>query len=105
MLVHVLGDRTDLVIADSNGPLLCNSFLTKTPEDLLYFALFAAEHTNSAKDDLVCYYAGPSCTKQHIELLQEYLPNVSAANTNKELGNKEDAYKWLSLIERDICVS
>jgi len=105
LLVHVLGDRTDLAIVDSSGPILCNSFLTKTPEDLLYFALFAAEQTASDKDDLVCYYAGPACTQQHVDLLEEYLPQVCPANNSKELADKKNAFRWLSLIERDICVS
>lgn len=102
-LLHILSDRLDFVIVDQSGPILLNSFVVRAPEDTLYYSLFAIEQTSSDKENLHLYFSGPDCDSGTIDLLKEYFPFVRPAI---EKGSSQvDGTAFLSVIERDLCVS
>jgi hypothetical protein len=104
-LLHVLGDRLDLVIVDASGPVLCNNFMVISPEDVLYYALFAVEQTETDPQTLEIYHSGPDCTNRIRDLLQEYFQITRPAVRKSRDTNSYEPADYLALIERDLCVS
>jgi len=104
LLLHRVDDRLDLALIGEQGPVLCNYFHTRTPEDVLYYALFALEQTGIDKETVDCYSAGPGLSDDYQALLKEYFPQYAKASSTKSAGSDLDMDS-LALIERDICVS
>ena len=103
-MLHRVDDRLDMALIGDSGPVLCNYFHTRTPEDVLYYALFGLEQCGVEKEMVDCFSAGPGMSVDHTKLLSEYFPHMQKAENKKTASSGADM-DLLTLIERDICVS
>ena len=72
------GNQHFTMVITANGNLkFCNRFAYKTPQDLVYYVLFAMHELEIEPDEIILRVNG-NITKQSedFELLNQYLPNV-----------------------------
>jgi hypothetical protein len=78
--LHVQEDHFDLIILKNGKLALCNSYPFKTPEDLVYYALFAFEQTNLNPDTIETEVLGQiDSTDKNFEILYTYIRNITTA--------------------------
>jgi hypothetical protein len=77
----------DVVMADAGKLLMVNSYPYHSPEDFIYFLLFAAETQGFNPDKDTFYLAGQIEKKSAIyNLCYKYIRNLKLANRDEEIG-------------------
>lgn len=103
LLVHCSTDRIDVVLAVHGSILLSNTFPARTSEDVLYFALLAAERCKRKPEELQLLHAGPLAHDRNVVLLERYFQHCAPA-TAAGLPGQANAQHWLALTEQFACV-
>jgi Protein of unknown function (DUF3822) len=72
------GNQHFTMVITANGTLkFCNRFTYKTPQDLVYYVLFAMNELEIEPDEIILRVNGNITEKsEDFELLNQYLPNV-----------------------------
>ena len=84
--IHVQEDHFDLVIIKHGKLLLCNSYPFKTPEDLVYYVLFAFEQANLNPDSIETEVLGTiESTDKNFEILYTYIRNIATGKSPHEV--------------------
>lgn len=109
-VVHRAPNRVDLVVADHGRLLLSNTFFATTPEDVLYYTLFAVEQCGLAPGDIQLRTGGTHLTAADEHLLADYftsgpVPTTGKADPVLSLLALPDAHRWTGLIEQFPCAS
>ena len=77
MYVNVQRGYIDLVVLHGSQMQLCNSYAYQTPEDLLYYVLNAAQHSNlSTHKDSFVFSGDINQDTAEYQLAQRYLENI-----------------------------
>lgn len=108
LLMHRGADRLDVAIADRQDLLLSSSYPARTPEDILYFCLMAAEQAGLRPDDIALRSGGTHLTKGDRDLLSSYFADHAAAVPSTAIGDLPggmEAERWLAAFDQITCVS
>lgn len=109
LLVHRGNDRADVAVARGQDVLLSSSYPARTPEDLLYFCLFAAERSGLKPETASIRSGGTHITSTERELLGRYFADHDAAINIRSLGapsgDRGPLDRWLAAFEQFACVS
>lgn len=108
MLLHRSHDRLDVAIARTGRLLLSNTYPARSSQDLLYFALLAADGCGMAPAAVRVLHGGTHIAAHEVSLLQRYFAKAEEAGT-ASLGTIAEATidgsRWLALTEQFACVS
>lgn len=108
MVLHRSHQNVEICIAAPGRVLLSNSFPARTSQDLLYFALLAAEGSGIKAAELQLVHGGTHLTDHERELLGRYFANEDGQVGNwaeRPLREEVDGSRWLALVEQFACVS
>lgn len=107
LLVHRGNDRADIAIARGQEILLSSSYPARTPEDLLYFCLFATERCGLDPATIALRSGGTHLSSVDRELLTRYFNDHDTAIAFQWPGarNTEHLDRWLGAFEQFACVS
>lgn len=109
MLLHRSHDRLDVAIARSGRLLLSNTYPARSSQDLLYFALLAADGCGIAPADVRVLHGGTHLAAHEVSFLHRYFALAGQADPMPQgapiEAAMEDASRWLALTEQFACVS
>jgi len=106
LFVHRGHDRLDAAVADKGRLLLCNTYPARSSQDLLYFALLAAEGCGLAPANMRVEYGGHQLVQHEANLLSRYFGKpTAAAGPWLKADDDADRWRWLALTEQFACVS
>ncbi|MDT0554755.1 DUF3822 family protein [Patiriisocius hiemis] len=95
--INVFENHFNLFIIKNGTPLLVNSYLYKTPEDFIYYVLFAFEQLKINPDSIKTSVMGAIDKEDAIfEILYKYIRNIdfySAYNETPFLSEEDAAHK------------
>lgn len=75
MHIHFIQDRIDIAVFSGNSLQFLNAFQVNSEEDVLYFALYAAEQLKIRPDEMILkVYGDIEMTSDTVKLLREFLP-------------------------------
>jgi hypothetical protein len=78
MFVHMQTGHFEIVVVQNQNLLLFNSFEYKTPEDLIYYLLFAAEQLNLNPESFKLEFIGNITEDDdYFKIAYKYIRNVS----------------------------
>ena len=78
MYINVQEEQLDVIILEDGKLLLCNSFLFKTSEDFIYYALFCLEQLRLNPDTIPLILSGTiEKEDSNYEILYAYIRNIS----------------------------
>lgn len=108
LLTHRGHDRLDCAVAHHGRLLLCNSYPARSSQDVLYYALLAADGSGIRPADLDLCYGGTHLSQHEKDLLQRYFHHSRAAVAPWN-GHVEEPgtapQRWLALLEQFACAS
>jgi len=86
MLIHLRTGRFDIVISENGNPLLLNSFPYKSPDDVVYFCLFALE-TLSLKAEKIPVWISGQVERQSMAYrqLHKYIRHLHSIQRTKNI--------------------
>lgn len=109
LLVHRGSDRADIAVARGQDVLLSSSYPVRTPEDLLYFCLLAAERCGLEPDTSRIRSGGTHLSSTEREMLDRYFADHDKAIDFKwptaRPGDQDPLDRWLGAFEQFACVS
>lgn len=109
LLIHRGHDRVDIAVARGQQVLLSSSYPARTPEDLLYFCLLAAERCGLKTDALALRSGGTHLTTNERELLTRYFIDHTSAIAHPWPGSQSTeapaSDNWFAAFEQFACVS
>jgi hypothetical protein len=109
VLIHRSGERVDIAIADGLRILLSNSYPARTPEDLLYFCLLAAEKCGLTAENVALRSGGTHLTEADRQLLGRYFtdhrPAIVALWDGADDATLSVASTCLAALDQFACVS
>lgn len=76
LLVLRTAQRVDLAMARDGKVILSNAFHARSPEDMLYYILFALERTGLAPNEVTVALGGTHLEEHGSDLLRDYLPDL-----------------------------
>lgn len=83
--VHVGSAQFDLVIVENGALQMCNSYLFETPEDFIYYILFAFEQLKINPDSVSTLLFGNINDQSDLyEIAYTYIRNVGLQNSSTE---------------------
>ncbi len=107
-LIHRGADQLAVTIAWKHQILLSNTFPIKSANDMLYFALLAAEQTGYKAGDIALRYSGTHLNNGERELLNRYFKDSTPAGIPlwPDLVENEKAplYRFFAVLEQFACV-
>ncbi len=109
-VLHRTENRLDVVLAAENRLLLSNSFFASTPEDLLYYTLFAVEQCQLVPSQVCLYMGGTHLLATDELLFSNYFtrgpePSTDPEGTAAGYLKIPEAHHWSGLIEQFPCAS
>ncbi len=106
LLLHRSHDRLDAAVADKGRLLLCTTYPARSSQDLLYFALLAAEGCGLAPSAMRAECGGTRLAQHEANLLARYFREAATA-TGPWVSGPDDAdrWRWLALTEQFACAS
>lgn len=108
-LIHRTAERLDLAIARGQQLLLSNTFHAATPEDVLYYVLYALEQCGTRPDNVSGLIAGTHLTGTEEDLLKKYLPDIGPAITPSDPNlaglDLDRPHRFTALLEQQACAS
>ncbi len=109
LVVHRVGKRMDVTLADAEGLKLSNAYHCATGTDALYYLLHLLDALRLEPDAVAVRWCGPAWTGADTELVRRYLPTAAPALTSADpmLTGMETAAPetWWALLEQAACVS
>ncbi|MBK7945085.1 MAG: DUF3822 family protein [Flavobacteriales bacterium] len=106
LLIHRGHDRLDAAVADKGRLLLCNTYPARSSQDLLYYALLAAEGCGLTPSSMQVEFGGYQLVQHEVNLLSRYFGKPSAATGPwHNAAHEGDPWRWLALTEQFACVS
>lgn len=82
MYVHFQRDRFEMIIVQNQKLLLFNSFEYRTPEDIIYYVLFASEQLGMNPENFVLEFLGDIDEQNpYFEIVFKYVRDVSLMPT------------------------
>lgn len=109
MLVHRGHDRIDIAVAHGQQVLLSSSYPARTPEDLLYFSLLAAERAGLEPSRTKVFTGGTHLSSEERELMSRYFvdhgPAIDHAWPRTQPVAPGPMDRWLAAFEQFACVS
>ncbi|MCB0794556.1 MAG: DUF3822 family protein [Flavobacteriales bacterium] len=107
LILHRIGDRMDLAIADRGRLLLSNSYHVGGATDTLFHVLFAVEQVSMVPDRIKVYAGGPAWGQEEQYLLRRYLVDCAAAVPSDRMDlaalGVQAPERWLALFEQVAC--
>lgn len=83
MFVHINSEHFEIIVVQNQKLLLFNSFDYNTPEDFLYYILFAAEQLNLNPENFPLELIGNIDTESdYFKIAYKYIRNVSLIDVN-----------------------
>jgi Protein of unknown function (DUF3822) len=108
LLLHRGHDRLEVAIAEKNRVLLSNSYPVHSSQDVLYFALLAAEGAGLSPTTASIQAGGTHLTAHESELLNHYFARTApplAQWPDMKSDTNVITHRWLALLEQFACVS
>lgn len=109
VLIHKSAKRLDLAIAHDRSLLLSNTFLAATPEDVLYYTLFALEQCGVRPSEARCLTCGTHLNVADEELLDRYIQDIAPLITPQDQRlaglNISSPHIFGALLEQFACAS
>lgn len=108
LLLHRGHDRLEVAAADRNRVLLSNSYPVQSSQDVLYFALLAAEGAGLVPDKASMLAGGTHLTAHELDLIHRYFGNpteLAAQWPDLKSDTNLTTHRWLALLEQFACVS
>lgn len=106
LLLHRSHDRMDAALASKGRLLLCNTYPARSSQDLLYFALLAAQGCGLDPATVRVECGGTQLVQHEVNLLGRYFGGMQAA-TGPWQAEADDPgrWRWLALTEQFACAS
>ncbi|HRH38930.1 MAG TPA: DUF3822 family protein, partial [Flavobacteriales bacterium] len=107
MVLHRGHHTVEVSVAKANRLLLSNTYPARTSQDLLYFALLAAEGSGTKASEIHVHRGGTHFTEHEGDLLRRFFGKEECA---VQVGTEAsqagvNAHRWLALLEQFACVS
>ncbi len=108
--LHAGEGHASLLVTHNGLPVLSNSYRVDTPEDAVYYALFALEQCGAVRRKTPVTLSGDSSSLQRVrELLEGYLPAVDLARapafySTSAISSRVEYHTCFSLFNQHLCV-
>lgn len=105
LFLHRSHDRMDAAAARRGRLLLCTTYPARSSQDLLYYALLAAEGCGVAPAELRVACGGTKLVQHEANLLSRYFKEAAMADGPWAASDDPERWRWLALTEQFACAS